>query len=107
MNIPIHKVNIQTRLKSGIVNVGIVEKIPMERVEMLLGNDLAGRRVKTTRQPERVKMPRVRKENFKIRNAITDIIKEAITPAKRWKEEQMKKRGGRLIREKHGAKRRR
>ena len=50
MNILIHKVNIQFKLKSGLVNV-IVERLPREEVDIVLGNDLAGRKVKTISQP--------------------------------------------------------
>ncbi len=57
MNILIHKVGIQLKLKSGIVNVGIVERLLMEGVDILLGNDMAGRRNKTICHPEWEKMP--------------------------------------------------
>lgn len=43
--VPLHKVNLDCNVAKGEVIVGVVQKLPIEGISMLLGNDLAGSRV--------------------------------------------------------------
>nr|XP_054769552.1 uncharacterized protein LOC129277391 [Lytechinus pictus] len=45
MSVPLHKVDLKCDLVSGPVTVCVVPELPMEGVDFLLGNDLAGDRV--------------------------------------------------------------
>ncbi|XP_076030622.1 uncharacterized protein LOC143018919 [Oratosquilla oratoria] len=45
INVPLHYVEIDTGYVSGKVRVGVSEELPINGVEMLLGNDLAGDKV--------------------------------------------------------------
>lgn len=74
---------------SQIVNMGIVSKLPVNEVEMLLENDLAGRKVMTSSPTKSRKPVRNKKSNKKLRktNAVSGRITR--TQAKlinRWKE---------------------
>ncbi|XP_067871212.1 uncharacterized protein [Heterodontus francisci] len=42
MPIPLHRVHLECNLVSGPVTIGIVPSLPVDRVDLLLGNDLAG-----------------------------------------------------------------
>ncbi len=44
-SLPLHRVCLKSKYVIGDVTVGIVDKIPIEGVHMLLGNDLARGRV--------------------------------------------------------------
>ncbi len=44
-SLPLHKVCLKSKYVTGDVTVGIVDKIPVEGVYMLLGNDIAGGQV--------------------------------------------------------------
>lgn len=45
MSVPLHEVELKCDLVSGPVTVGVVPRLPMEGVDFLLGNDLAGDKV--------------------------------------------------------------
>nr|XP_054765775.1 uncharacterized protein LOC129272688 [Lytechinus pictus] len=45
MSVPLYKVDLKCDLVNGPVTVGVVPELPMEGVDFLLGNDLAGDRV--------------------------------------------------------------
>ena len=45
ISVPLHKIHLQSDLVSGPVTVGVRHSFPIEGVSMLLGNDLAGRKV--------------------------------------------------------------
>ena len=45
VNVPIHKVFLQSDLVSGYVAVGIRPTLPVDGVSLLLGNDIAGEKV--------------------------------------------------------------
>ena len=59
--VPLQKVYLKSDLVTGPVEVGIVSEIPVEGVDMLLGNDLAGDRVKA--DPHMCKEPSAEKED--------------------------------------------
>ena len=44
-SLPLHKVCLNSKYVTGDVTVGIVDKIPVEGVHMVLGNDIAGGQV--------------------------------------------------------------
>ncbi len=46
-SLPLHRVCLTSKYVTGDVTVGIVDKIPVEGVHMLLGNDIAGGQVNT------------------------------------------------------------
>lgn len=48
VNIPLHKINIASKLISEPITLGVVSKLPMNGMEMLLWNDLVDRKVMTT-----------------------------------------------------------
>ena len=50
MRVPLHRVFLKSNLVSGFVTVGVRPTLPLEGVDFILGNDLAGSRVKL--QPE-------------------------------------------------------
>lgn len=45
VKLPIHSVYLKTDLVTGMVNVGVCEKLPVDGVDVILGNDLAGGKV--------------------------------------------------------------
>ena len=45
-SIPLQNLRLQSDLVSGEVSVGIIESLPFEGIHLLLGNDLAGDKVK-------------------------------------------------------------
>lgn len=45
VKLPIHSVYLKTDLVIGMVNVGVCEKLPVDDVDVILGNDLAGGKV--------------------------------------------------------------
>ena len=45
MNIPLHRIQIQSNLVSGPVIVGVRHSLPVQGVDFILGNDLAGDKV--------------------------------------------------------------
>ena len=59
--VPLQKVYLKSDLVTGPVEVGIVSEIPVEGVDMVLGNDLAGDRVKA--DPHMCKGPSIEKED--------------------------------------------
>ena len=59
--VPLQKVYLKSDLVTGPVEVGIVSEIPVEGVDMVLGNDLAGDRVKA--DPHMCKEPSIEKED--------------------------------------------
>ena len=50
MRVPLHRVFLKSNLVSGFVTVGVQPTLPLEGVDFILGNDLAGSRVNL--QPE-------------------------------------------------------
>ena len=46
--VPLRRVNLKSKLVTGVVTVGIVSSLPIDGVDFLLGNDLAGDRVDVT-----------------------------------------------------------
>ena len=59
--VPLQKVYLKSDLVTGPVEVGIVSEIPVEGVDVVLGNDLAGDRVKA--DPHMCKEPSAEKED--------------------------------------------
>ena len=59
--VPLQKVYLKSDLVTGPVEVGIVSEIPVEGVDMVLGNDLAGDRVKA--DPHMCEGPSIEKED--------------------------------------------
>ena len=59
--VPLQKVYLKSDLVTGPVEVGIVSEIPVEGVDLVLGNDLAGDRVKA--DPHMCKGPSIEKED--------------------------------------------
>ena len=59
--VPLQKVYLKSDLVTGPVEVGIVSEIPVEGVDVVLGNDLAGDRVKA--DPHMCKGPSIEKED--------------------------------------------
>ena len=59
--VPLQKVYLKSDLVTGPVEVGIVSEIPVEGVDVVLGNDLAGDRVKA--DPHTCKGPSVERED--------------------------------------------
>ena len=51
VSVPLHKVHLNSELVTGSVVVGVVPELPVEGVSLLLGNDLAGDRVKASDEP--------------------------------------------------------
>ncbi|KAL0152767.1 hypothetical protein M9458_052490 [Cirrhinus mrigala] len=45
VKLPIHSVYLDSDLVTGTVNVGVCEKLPVDEVDVILGNDLAGGKV--------------------------------------------------------------
>lgn len=45
INVPIHRISLDSNIVRGLVEVGVVDSLPMKGISMLLGNDLAGERV--------------------------------------------------------------
>ena len=45
-SIPLHDLKLQSDLVSGDVTIGVIESLPFDGMHLLLGNDLAGDRVK-------------------------------------------------------------
>ena len=45
ISVPLHRVTLQSDLVSGVVTVGIQPSLPVMRVDLILGNDLAGGKV--------------------------------------------------------------
>ena len=45
INVPLHKVNLNSNLVSGPVTVGVMPQLPVKGISLLLGNDLAGNKV--------------------------------------------------------------
>ena len=46
MEVPLHRIQLQSELISGTVTVGVQPALPFEGISLLIGNDLAGGRVK-------------------------------------------------------------
>ena len=46
VTVPLHQVHLKSDLVSGPVSVGVRSTLPVEGVQLLLGNDLAGDKVK-------------------------------------------------------------
>ncbi|XP_041484226.1 uncharacterized protein LOC121430866 [Lytechinus variegatus] len=46
ISVPLYKVFLESDIVSGLVSIGVVSSLPMEGVHMLMGNDLAGERVR-------------------------------------------------------------
>ncbi|XP_062910876.1 uncharacterized protein LOC134349854 [Mobula hypostoma] len=59
--VPLHQIHLKSDLVSGSVTIGVRSELPMDDVEVLLGNDLAGRNVysavKLTSQPASIEAP--------------------------------------------------
>lgn len=51
VNVPLHRIHLNSELVSGSVIVGVVSDLPVDGVSLLLGNDLAGERVKVSDEP--------------------------------------------------------
>ena len=45
VNVPLHKVYLKSGIVSGLVVVGVTSSLPVNKVTLILGNDLAGERV--------------------------------------------------------------
>lgn len=69
MSIPLHEINIGSNLISGPITMAIVIKYLMNEVEMLLGNNLAGRKMMTLFPTKPRKPIRKKSVNKKIRTA--------------------------------------
>ena len=44
-SVPLHNINLQSKLVSGEVQIGIIDSLPFNGIHLLLGNDLAGSKV--------------------------------------------------------------
>ena len=44
-SVPLHNINLQSKLVSGDVQIGIIDTLPFDGIHLLLGNDLAGSKV--------------------------------------------------------------
>lgn len=64
MSIHLHKVKIELNLISEPITEGVVNKLPMSRVLMLLGNDLASRKVINSSLNKQRKPVCLRKKGF-------------------------------------------
>lgn len=60
INVPLHTVYFKSELVSGCVQVGMQSQLPVEGVDLILGNDLAGGKVSS--QPIVVDTPEMLKE---------------------------------------------
>ena len=45
-SVPLLKLKMQSNLVTGVISLGIIESLPFEGIHLLLGNDLAGDKVK-------------------------------------------------------------
>ena len=44
-SVPLHNIRLQSDLVSGDVSIGVIDSLPFDGIQLLLGNDLAGERV--------------------------------------------------------------
>ena len=44
--IPLHNIKLQSDLVSGDVQIGIIDSLPFDGIQLILGNDLAGEKVR-------------------------------------------------------------
>jgi hypothetical protein len=44
-SVPLHNINLQSKLVSGEVQIGIIDSLPFDGIHLILGNDLAGSKV--------------------------------------------------------------
>lgn len=56
MKIPIHRTDIKSKWISEMVAVGVINRLSIEGVDMLMGNDLAKSKVEITYSPRRLEM---------------------------------------------------
>ena len=71
-SIPLHNLRLQSDLVSGEVSVGIIESLPFEGIHLLLGNDLAGDKVKV--DPILADQPCLSQQSDPIENHFPDLF---------------------------------
>ena len=100
---PLYKIYLESDLVTGPVSVAVVNQIPVEGVKMLLGNDLAGDRVKAN--PHVISEPSTlddtefqRQENPEIYHACV-VTRSMAMKEKQEEEKEANERVGRYISE--------
>ena len=71
-SIPLHNLRLQSDFVSGEVSVGIIESLPFEGIHLLLGNDLAGDKVKV--DPILAHQPCLSQQSDPIENHFPDLF---------------------------------
>ena len=77
MTVPLHKINLKSDLVSGDVVVGVRQKLPVEGIALLLGNDLAGDKVVVN--PLVASIPRVDEKTEKLEQELPSIFPACVT----------------------------
>ena len=77
MTVPLHKINLKSDLVSGDVVVGVRQKLPVEGIALLLGNDLAGDKVVVN--PLVASIPRVDEKTEKLEQEFPGIFPACVT----------------------------
>ena len=91
-DIPIHQINLQSKIISDTVNIGVVDELLMWGIDPLIGNDLSGNKEP---RPNQNNQEAHRKTKFRLKDE--NKMKTATGPAmhakaKQWEKENSEKR---------------
>ena len=91
VSVPLHKVTLESNLVCDIIEVGVVDDLPMRGIAMLLGNDLAGKKV--TPPPLRVTtVPDISTEASKTDDSDAGVYPACVVTQAKAQEEARRKR---------------
>ena len=92
LEVPLHEVNIKSSLINGNIVIGMRPSLPVERISLILGNDLAGEKVMV--DPRVVEKPRDDEETERLAEKFPGIFPASVvTRSMKAKKEAIKEQG--------------
>ena len=92
LEVPLHELNIKSSLINGNIVIGMRPSLPVERISLILGNDLAGEKVMV--DPRVVEKPRDDEKTEKLAEKFPGIFPASVvTCSMKAKKEAIKEQG--------------